>query len=286
LINAAYTRIDFDTLEGQSLRSLGTSPRPILSLEELAKFPASAREAAKDDLVQTRLDLALSLNMLFFTGAFGVTDSIDVSLALSVNRVDIDEERTIEVEDVAGNFGALLFREESGSVGSRSLSGGFDDSAFGTGDLFLRAKWNFFDGEWVDLATAGILTLPTGNADDFLGFHEPTFTPLLIASETFGRVAPHVNLGYSFRDGDDVSQAQWIAGSEFIVFEWLTLGADFLGFHDDKRDGLNDDVVQSAVSLKLNPIGDAVISATFQFPVNRDGLRADVIYTGQIEYTF
>jgi len=72
----------------------------------------------------------------------------------------------------------------------------------------------------------------------------------------------------------------------FLAFKWLTLASDFLGFHDDKRDGINDDVLQSAVGFKINPIGDAVIGATFQFPLNRDGLRADVIYTGQIEYAF
>ena len=131
-----------------------------------------------------------------------------------------------------------------------------------------------------------MLTLPTGNADDFLGFHDPTFTPWLIASKTFGRVSPHVNLGYAIRSGQDVSQAQWIAGADVLTTRWLTLAVDFLGYHDDKRDGINDDVVQSAVGFKLNPLGGLVLSAGFQFPVNRDGLRADVIYTGQVEYNF
>jgi hypothetical protein len=152
--------------------------------------------------------------------------------------------------------------------------------------LFLRSKWHFADTEYADLAVAGVLTLPTGNADNFLGFHDPTFTPWLIASNTFGRISPHVNLGYAFRSGTDVSQAQWIAGADVRTFTWLTLAGEFLGYHDDKRDGVNDDVIQSAVGFKLNPFGQFVLAGTFQFPLNRDGLRADVIYTGQIEYTF
>jgi hypothetical protein len=44
--------------------------------------------------------------------------------------------------------------------------------------------------------------------------------------------------------------------------------------------------VQSAIGFKVNPIGGLMASVGFQFPVKRDGLRADVIYTGQLEYNF
>ena len=50
--------------------------------------------------------------------------------------------------------------------------------------------------------------------------------------------------------------------------------------------GSNHNVVQSVDRLKVNPIGGLVLSVGFQFPVNRQGLRADVIYTGQVEYNF
>ena len=112
------------------------------------------------------------------------------------------------------------------------------------------------------------------------------FTPWIIVSKSFGRISPHLNVGYSFRSGKDVSQADWIAGADFLACKWLTLNADFLGFHDDRRDGINDNVLQSALGFKINPIGRLVIGGAFQLPLNRDGLRADVIYTGQIAYTF
>jgi hypothetical protein len=61
----------------------------------------------------------------------------------------------------------------------------FNESATGTGDLFLRAKWHVVDTWLADIALAEVLTLPTGNADELLGFTS-TFTPWFIASKSIG----------------------------------------------------------------------------------------------------
>lgn len=302
-LSLSYTRIDFDTLEGNALGSL-TFAQPAVSPALLGRLPASDQERFGKDQLQTRLNLRLAFDLFFLTAAYGLTDSIDVSLALAVNRAHMaataqtlickkdtecvqgDESgNTLYLTDTAGNLSGPSGRLcAPGDL--RCATDAFDDSAVGTGDIFMRGKWHVADTRYADLALAGVLTVPTGNADDFLGFHDPTFTPWLIASKSYGRVAPHLNVGYAFRSGKDVSQAEWIAGADLLAFRWLTLNADFLGFHDDKRDGVNDDVLQSAVGFKVNPIGQLVLAGTFQFPLNRDGLRADVIYTGQIEYTY
>ncbi|HVN83996.1 MAG TPA: hypothetical protein VMW17_04030 [Candidatus Binatia bacterium] len=294
-LSVSYTRIDFDTLEGNSLNHLVFSQSAI-SQSLLNSLPPGDREQYKNDRLNTTLKLSLGFDLLFFTAAYGVTDDIDVSLALSVNRARMNATATAVITPSGFSHAAFV----TNSAGKLDAASGqlcsnapyqcavdsFDDSATGTGDLFLRGKWHLLDTRYADVAAAGVLTVPTGNADDFLGFHDVTFTPWLIASKTFGRVSPHLNLGYAFRSGKDVSQAQWIAGTDLLVVKRLTLTADFLGFHDDKRDGVNDDVLQSAVGFKVNPIGQFVLSGNFQFPLNRDGLRADVIYTGQIEWTF
>ena len=44
--------------------------------------------------------------------------------------------------------------------------------------------------------------------------------------------------------------------------------------------------LESSVGFKVYPLPRLVVSGILQFTVNNDGLRADVIYTGQIEYTF
>ncbi|HVN83991.1 MAG TPA: hypothetical protein VMW17_04005 [Candidatus Binatia bacterium] len=292
--SVSYTHIDFTSLEGNQLSHLRATQNA-LSDAFRSQLPAEDQARTADDVLETRLNLGFTFDLMFFSVAYGLTDSIDVSMALSVNRAHMHASAEAVIDDRLGNGGTYFTVKQKGvviggtgecSVDFRCARDGFSTSAFGTGDLFLRSKWHIADTTYADLAAAGVLTFPTGNADDYLGFHDVTFTPWLIASKSFGRVSPHLNLGYAFRSGKDVSQAQWIAGADFLVLDGLTLAADFLGFHDDKRDGINDDVLQSALGFKVNPFGQLVLSGSFQLPLNSDGMRADVIYTGQVEWTF
>lgn len=293
-IGLSYSHIDFDTLDGDNLRRVRTT-QPALSESFLDRLPASDRAVFADDILLTQLNLQFSFELIYLTAAYGVTDSIDVSLALSINQAEMRGRATAMTLDPNDDPDQVVFAGDQEGVVTDAdrcdppytcAVDGFDRSAFGTGDLFLRSKWHFANTRFADFATVGVLTLPTGNADDFLGFHDVTFTPWLIASKPFGRIEPHLNLGYSIRSGKDVSQAQWIVGADLRTTDWLTLAVDFLGYHDDNRDGINDDIFQSALGFKLNPFGEAVIGSSFQLPLNRDGLRADVIYTVQLEYAF
>lgn len=294
-IGFSYTHADFDTLEGDKLGSL-SSRQPALSSEFLDMLPPSDQMRYGDDVLETRLDLKLRFDLFYLSAAYGLTDTIDLSLALAINKVRMKGRAMALILDPLDNGSSLFALDQPGVIRNgtgpicsnayRCAEDSFDESAVGTGDIYLRAKWNFATTEWADLAVSGVLTIPTGNADDFLGFRDPTFTPWLIASTTLGPLSPHVNLGYAFRSGSDVSQAQWIAGADLLATRWLTLTTDFLGYHDDNRDGNNDNVLQYAVGFKINPLRSLVLGGTFQFPLNRDGLRADVIYTTQVEYTF
>lgn len=294
-IGYSYTHSDFDTLEGDSLSNLRTT-QPALADEYLESLPPGDREAFSDDVVETSLAMSFRLDLFYLSAAYGVTDDIDVSVALAINSIHMRGSATAQILDPRDNGSTYFGSDQEGVIRNgtgpicgeafRCAEDSFDESASGTGDVYLRGKWNFAKTPWADLATAAVLTVPTGNGDDLLGFRDPTFTPWIIASRTFGRFSPHANLGYAFRTGRDVSQLQWIVGADARATNWLTVGADFLGYHDDNRDNSNDDVVQSALGAKINPFGQFVLGAGIQLPLNRDGLRADIVYTGQIEYTF
>ena len=296
-VGLSYQHVGFSTLSGDSLNNI-RSTQPALTQAYLETVSELDREIYGDDLLQTRLSLQFTYDLFYLSAAYGLTDNIDVSLALAINHAHMEgsafaqtispDGQQLDVAQFTADQPGLI-KAGTGPIcggGFRCARDSFNQSATGTGDLFLRAKWHLVDTWLADIAVAEVLTLPTGNADNLLGFNDPTFTPWFIASKNIGRFSPHVNLGYSLRSAEDVSQAQWIVGTDVLATRWLTVGADFLGYHDDNRDGLNDDIIQSAVGFKLNPWGGLVLDVSFQFPVNRDGIRADVIYTGQIEYNF
>ncbi len=294
-VGFAYTFSDFDTLENDDLSDLEFS-QPALSSEFVESLPPGDQVRFGDDLIITTLDLSFRLNQFYVSAAYGLTDDIDVSLALAINRIDMKGRATARIKDVEENGNVFFGTDQEGvirnsqdpacSQGFVCVEDSFDESATGTGDIYLRGKWHFAETKWADVALAAVLTIPTGNADDLLGFRNPTFTPWLISSSNIGPLSPHLNLGYAIRSEHDGSQFQWIAGADLRAANWLTLGVDFLGYHDDDRDGSNDDVIQSALAVKINPFDQFVFGVGFQLPLNRDGLRADVIYSGQIEYTF
>lgn len=294
-VSLSYTHIDFDTLEGQSLNHVG-SVQPALTADFIAQLPPEDRERALDNQLDSEINLDFSLDLFFLTMAYGLTDTIDLSASLTVNRAHMKARGNAMITDPNGDGGAFFVVSQQGVIvgGSgpicrtdfRCAADTAADTAVGTGDIFLRSKWHALHFDMADFAVVGVLTIPTGNADDFLGFHDPTFTPWVVASAAYGPIEPHFNLGYSIRSDDDVGQAQWIAGAGVRLTDRFTIVGDFLGYHDDKRDGINDDVIQSALGVRLNLIGDLVLTTMFQFPLNDDGLRADVIYTGQVEYTF
>ena len=240
--------------------------------------------------------MSFKLDLFYISAAYGLTDDIDISLALAINRIRMRGRARATIIDLENDGSVFFGSDQIGALRNgteppcdeafRCAEDSFDESASGTGDIYLRGKWAFARTEWADFAAAAVLTIPTGNSDDLLGFRDPTLTPWLIASRTFGRFSPHLNLGYAIRSGHDVSQAQWIVGCDVRAANWLTLGADFLGYHDDRRDGSNDNVVQSALGFKFNPFDQFVLAAGVQLPLNNDGIRSDLIYTGQAEFTF
>jgi len=85
--------------------------------------------------------------------------------------------------------------------GSRTTFRSSSGSATGLGDILLRSKYNFYRSEQTAVAGALDLRLPTGDKDNLLGTGATQTQFLFIASGEYGRWSPHVNLGYTFSNG-------------------------------------------------------------------------------------
>ena len=293
-VSASYSYAGFNTYNGQDISDFPVGD--VAVGQQLVARPGNNLPGIADDQIDTSLDLGLSLNVLSLFATYGVTDALDVGIALPLVWIDMSTSAVASVSDPRGDSGApftlnrlQLIGDTVDPTNNQVARDGFDSSSFGPSDLYLRAKYRFLESRYVDAAGVLTVTLPTGGADDFRGFQDPTGTPLLVLSKNLPFFSPHVNLGYAIRSADDISQFVWSTGADLRLFPWLTGIVDFLGFNDTVRAGdlgPNQNVYQYSLGVKLNPWRDLIWAVNFQMPLNQDGLRADVIYTTQLQYTF
>ena len=143
------------------------------------------------------------------------------------------------------------------------------------------------------------LSLPTGNADDFQGTGATHVLPSVIASRIFAnRVELFANAAIEL-DAGDVSRSamRWALGGTISLAESLAapivfLGRDELGaptapiavpfFFQIERS----DTVDASVGLRWSFTETGLLSLNALVPLNRAGLRADVIPTVDVEWRY
>jgi hypothetical protein len=236
------------------------------------------------DFADVNLDGDIKLDLFSILASFGVTDSIDIGLVIPVLRVELEGTVT-----TTGLFDQTAFLNTNTLVPLAPFSTGKqDDSKTGLGDIVLRGKARFFESDYGDVAARLDVSLPTGNEDDLMGRGNTGVLQQVIVSETFfGRVSPHVNAGFFFDTGDaDQNQFRYVVGSDLMLHERVTVAADIVGSHDLKSDDIGDDQVGVSAGMKVNPWSRLVISGGALVRLNSEGLRADLIPSGAIEYTF
>src|SRR5262249_30562216 len=68
----------------------------------------------------------------------------------------------------------------------------------GLGDITIRGKFSILSTPMMDLGAGVDLRNPTGDIDKFLGLGKPQLKVMVMGSKTFGMLAPHFNVGYTF----------------------------------------------------------------------------------------
>lgn len=178
-------------------------------------------------------DLSLTSRMLTVTGAVGVTENLDIGVAIPVVTIKLD--------------GISTLRRADGVVPRLAEAAGVFD---GLGDVAGLVKYRVFkfNDDLIDpggLAVVVNMRLPTGNKDNLLGLGITRTLVSFVASGRMGRIQPHANGGYEWwNKGVDVSTSfssnakvtarhaiQYAAGVEVEATPKLTFLVDFLGHH-------------------------------------------------------
>ena len=217
-----------------------------------------------------RIDLNANQYAGYFT--FGLTDSIDVSVAVPI--LNINERITTSGVE----YGLL----SSGSVGTGVINGNSCStagSATGVGDVTLAAKgwlWKMHrhGGQSGGLSAGAELRLPTGNSSNFLGAGTIGFRPFVVFTYG-GHFAPHANLSYEVNGNTNLvtdsegryqqlpSRLIYSGGVDWSITKRLTVAADVIAqrIFDAQRVGVTtysaDFIVPPLTYRSILPINDA-----------------------------
>lgn len=225
--------------------------------------------------VQSNLDARVLAQSFALYFNYGITDKIDAGVIIPI--LDIDLSGKVATQGLVDDTGAPLQTSTSRQ----------HDSSVGLGDITARVKANLWESDYVDLGVRGDVILPTGDKQNFRGLGDPAFGVMGIASKNFSWLSPHINAGFLVLTNDVHGDLfRMTAGTDIQPFKLLTLSADFVGDIKLDPDGIGNQVYSASGGIKFNPWRRLVLSAGALVRLNHEGLRADVIPSGAIEYTF
>lgn len=196
-LGLAYRSMSFGQLDGRNLRD-GT----LVSTASILRGDTAPFD------VET-VSLRIQSDTMTVTGNYGITDRIDVGIAVPIVRVRLEGQR---VDNYRG-------RELVQAAGSASASG--------LGDLMLRAKMNVVRNGASGVAVAADARLPTGDEENLLGAGRVSVTPRLIGSYEGARLGIHGEAGYSFRSAFDA--LSYAGAVTAVAVPRLTLVAELSG---------------------------------------------------------
>ncbi len=264
--------------------------------------------------VDTSSRVDLKINQFAIYATYGITNRIDVSIAVPFLDVKLGATSTCEsAAQVGGGTGSCQFTLSNGTTATTVTK---SSSATGIGDLVFRAKASLWQGERLRVAAAADVRVPTGDQLNFLGSGAVGVRPFVAASWR-GRAAPHVDFGYQWNGNSNIASLEgpgtsaklpnnvfYVAGLDARVVKRLTLSADYLGQHvfDVLRQGIqvqqdtgfsgiytspgsfNTNYV--SVGGKINPVGNLLVTVNCFFKLDNNGLHNKPAPMIGLSYTF
>jgi hypothetical protein len=297
-LSVAYTYVSLTTIQDESLDDLVNAP---LVKGRFLFFPVPGGVRLRDGRVteilpvRVTVDLDVTAHIATPSLTYGVTPDLDVNVSLPFLSTSLGVTTRAQVPDPRHPAYALPPGDPNAGIERQHET----DSAAGVGDLLLRAKYVLLRDAPIQLAAGLALSLPTGDQSDFQGIGSTHLLPLLIASRRFGqRLELLANAGVDF-DADDVGRSvvRWALGGTMSLVEPLSAAVTFLGRHELEAQTEpirlpfffqieRNDIYDAAVGLRWRFASRGVLSANALVPLNREGVRPDVIPTLELEYVF
>ena len=295
-VGGNFQHVTFDRLEERRLRG-----------GEIVSYLNAPLRNGDQAFFANVLDLKVTSDTLGVFATYGVTDRLDVGVAVPINRVDV--RATVTPRFGFTSRGIVRDFEPFSDAGTRS----------GIGDVVVRAKYNMLKGDTWGIAEAVDVRLPTGDELNLLGVAGGQVKLSLIASSAMGMLSPHMNLGYTISGtssaGDDpltyvsppLEEFNYAAGADLALSLRTTVAVDVVGRviryagsmawrpsefggaqypQFDFTPGPDLHLMLGSAGLKLNPFGNMLITTNVLFPLAKNGLTDNLTWMGGVEYSF
>jgi hypothetical protein len=256
---ATFQRFRFNKLDNVPLHNF---PAVFSHQEGTGKSPTGATvdEPFETQFISTQNSIDLKVNQFTLFGTFGITDRIDVSVAVPLLQIGFNVtsnatiERTLGTEPLGFVHGTFVpccssgppfahFFDPNNPATSitHTFSNGLPPSqitdnlygdpsknnAAGIGDVVFRLKGTVYRDERFRLALLTDFRAPTGDEKNFLGSGAVGIKPSLAMSIRTGRLTPHVNAGYQW-NGSSSLAGNILDGtkSKLPAFAFFSVGTD------------------------------------------------------------
>jgi len=304
-----FQNFSFDTIEGLDIDNI-----PAVFTHDSAQLLGG-----REDVVTTVNSVDARVNQFTTFISYGLTDRLDLSLAIPVVSTDL----TVISSATVRRLGTLdqrdihFFRDVEDQIGDRRTFTAFG-SASGIGDLTLRLK-----GRMAGSMAVGLdVRVPTGDEENLLGVGAAGIRPFFVLSHSSRAFSPHINLGYLWNGSsvlagnpatgeaaDLPDQVTYVVGADFGVSQKFTFVLDVLGtylldaprlnqstFHglDPARTPLptvsftteSYNLLSGAVGFKLNVVENLLVDVNLLFNLDNNGLRDKITPLVGFEYAF
>ncbi len=316
LVGAGVNRLHFETLRGVSVNDIRLNfthenvDTPQCDSIVGADCAPLGVPVLENDVMTFRLSLDLDMTVTSFFLSFGLLDRVDIGVVLPIVSTSLHGTSEAQIIPFGGPTAAHFFGGTD-SIPQLSTSRSVDGSATGVGDVAARVKINITQSERSAFSVLGDVRFPTGSEEDLLGSGHIAARGLGIVSARFGDFSPHANVGYLFRSGDVQNSAVLATvGFDHLMAPWATVAVDLVselqvGESKLKVPGTvsydapflrtvepttipneRDDIISGSFGFKFTTRAGVTVVANTTWPINRGGLRPNVLWTAGLEYNF
>ena len=232
---ANFQSFSFDRLDGVTLTDIPA----------VFRHDDYRTTAGRSDVISTRNTIDASVSQFSAALTFGLTDCIDVAVAIPLvrTRISLLSNATINRVGTGTDLDVHYFLDPA-APGGHGTSHQFTASgeAGGIGDVVLRMKGTVMREGHRSLAAGMDVRVPSGDELNLLGSGAMGVRPFAALSTSYGAASPHVNLAYQWngrsvlagdaREGikaDLPDQFVCAAGTDVSVNARLSLVFDVLG---------------------------------------------------------